>query len=923
MKRPPWLRRLVPYLGRGEAEEDLEEELRLHLELERERRGEAGLSEADALRAARRTLGNATLIRERTRDVWGWRWLDDLGRDARHAVRGLGRSPGFAATVVLVLALGIGANTAMFSIVYGMLIRSLPYPDSEAIVSVGRRLVLAGSGRSSLLNAELHQLWDNASSFEQLAALTPTVVFWDGPDGPVPLQGTAVTPSLFPLLRAAPRLGRLLTEADAVEGAHRVVLLSHGAWTSRFGSAPDVIGAQVELDGDPHTVIGVLPDGFDSPLPGTEIYTPLVVAPNVARVDDATVIDRVFMGIGRLRPGVSPEQAETEVREILDRRGADRVPSWRHDFETRVMSLREEQGRPFRPALAMIGAATGLVLLMACANIAGLLLARGIVRRRELAIRAALGAGRGRIVRQLLAESVVLSVVGGAMGVGVVAGIVHAAPLLVPYTVPGLAAAGADGVVLVFAAGLSLISGLLFGVAPALAMSRVGPVRTRNGGGLQTTGGSGRPQANKGHAALAVVQVALALVLLTGTALLLRDFVALVTIDLALDPTNVVIARVLDPPSGAFNRPISRRRIGPDELDALRAANRRLAEALLTQMERIESLAGVEAVALSSTMPLAPPRSVRPIRVAGRPAPSGRGKRLNAGIRKVSPDYADFMQLELLAGRFFTNRDEAGSPPVAVVSESFAREAFGDEPAVGQRLLRPVGGITSPERRDETYQVIGVVTDVASPMGSAPSMWRAAPSEIYLTMLQRETDWGLSVSERIVSVRTAGEPLAVIPFLREELADAFPGAWIQPAGLDTMWSAQAALPRFYAVCAAIFGTVALLLAAFGIYGLVSYTVAQRRHEIGIRMALGATRGAIVRLVVRQGAALVAFGAALGLVVAPAATFIVESVLWDVSRADALTFATVTTVLLAVALVACYLPARRATRVDPMETLRFE
>ena len=845
-------------------------------------------------------------------------WFHDL----RGAVRQLGSRPGFTLVVLVIVAVGIGANTATFSLVNGLLLQPLPYPDSEAIVSVGQ---VPGQrrGRPILSNTELQRLWDDAQSFEQLAAYAPFAVTWRGPDGPSTLFGTAVTPSLFPLLRATPQLGRVFTEADIVEGSHRIVLLSNRAWTNRFGSDPDIIGAPVELNDEPHTVVGVLPNGFDFPYPEVELWTPLVVRANEEPVAGGVVIQGAFMGIGRLRTGISLERAATEVRTILDRAEPDRLFPRLLEFETRVISLREELGRPFRPALVMLTAATGLVLLMACANVAGLLLARGIVRQRELAVRRALGAGRGRIVRQLLTESVVLSLAGGAGGLVVAAGFVRAAQVLVPGIVPGLTEVGLDGAVIAFAAGLSVVVGLLFGTVPARAWSRVDFARTLNGVGVLSAGGFGRLRANRGQAVLAVAQVTLALVLLTNAGLLLRSFVALVTIDLGFDPTNVVIARVQSPANPAFRGG----QFGPDELVAMGTATWRSAETILAGLERIANLPGVDAVAVSTSAPLNPAPSIRSIGVVGRPTPTFPGEQLQAGIRMVSPGYADVLQLRLRAGRFFTNRDTAGGPPMVIVSESFALEAFGGEPALGQRLrvqsafpFPAFGRDDNNAGSNETWEVIGVVGDTTSPYVRQP-FGPAVAGDIYLSMLQPPMDRMLFFSELNVALRTAADPPAVLPFLHEVLADIHPGPPINATALDTILSTEAAQPRFYAACAVVFGTVALLLAAFGLYGVLSYTVAQRRAEIGLRVALGARRRDVFMLVISQGSALVSAGIILGLLAGAGATRIIESILFGVRPADPLLLAAVTMVLLTVAVLACWLPARQAIRIDPIEALR--
>ena len=908
MKWPAWLYRLVPYLGRRAAERDLQEELRLHLDFERQRQQDAGVPAAEATLAARRRLGNRMLIRERTLDVWGWRWLDELGRDVRHAARGLRRSPGFAGTAVLVLALGIGANTALFSVVYGLLLRPLPYPDSEAIVLAGK-VWPDSTGPPTLTNPELRALWADAKSFDRLAATSRLAVPWTRPDGN--LSGAAVTPFYFSMLGTTPRLGRLFTAADAEEGAPPVVVLSHSVWTSRFGSDPNVLGVTADIDNGPHTVVGVLPEGFKPARSSARFWTPLVVAPYEPPPDGLLEDSGFMLGIGRLRPGVSLYQAQAEVRTIIDRQRAERPwPEADPAPQGRVVRLREELGRPFRPALAMLAGATGLVLLMACANVAGLLLARGIARRRELAIRGALGAGGGRVVRQLLTESVLLSVAGGVVGCAVADAIVRAAPALIPRSVPGLADVALDGVALAFTAGLSVAAGLLFGTAPALAWSRVDLTHALDAGHGATGGGLGRLRTNRGQAVLAVAQAALAVVLLTVAGLLLRSFVAFVTLDRGFDPTHVVGVRVSIGAPGVSTR-LGGGRLDPDEVEARNAAVLQATEALRGQMARLENLPGVAAVALSSGFPLDSAESMRPFEVTGRPAPSDPDERPWAGVRTVDPGYAEVMRLRLRDGRFLAETDGPGSPRVAVVSESFARVAFGGEPAVGQRIRLGYG---------EEWEVVGVVADV-TPLYDLSRL--PGDGDVYLSMLQEERDLSPYSNLPVAMVRAGGDPDALFPFVRAVLARVHPEARVYPAPLDAVLSSEAAQPRFYAACAGIFAAVALLLAAFGLYGVLSYAVSQRRRELGIRMALGAGRADVVLLVVRQGGMLVAAGVFLGLLAAAAATRVVESVLFGVTPTDGPTFAGVTAVVLAAGLLACWLPARRATRIDPLDVLRCE
>ena len=899
MKRPSWLWRFVPYLGRRQAEEDIREELRLHLELECERQRDVGVPAGDALRAARRTLGNPTLIRERTRDVWGWRWLDDFARDVRHGVRGLRRSPGFTATAVIVVGLGIGANTAMFSIVYGMLIRPLPYPDADAIVRVGHVSSARPDGLPVVSNITFPRLQQGLESFEQIAGYAPRSVAWLGPDGPRTLQGAMVSPALFPILRAAPHVGRLLVEEDAREGADPVVLLSHSAWTNRYASDPGIVGALLDLDGAAFTVVGVLSEGFSFPSPEEELWTPLVV-PAFEPVGSA--IGLVFSALGRLRPGVSPGLAATEVRTVLN---ADRSPSdSRPRLEAHVVPLQEEMVRAFRPALLVLSAVTVLVLAIACGNVAGLFIAFGIGRQRELAVRGALGAGRGRILRQLLTESVALGVTGGALGLVAAALVLRVAPALAPGNVPRLDEIGVDSMTLAFSAGLSVAAGLVFGTVPALSWSRLDFVRARNEGSVRAAGGYRIPSANRNRAALAVAQVALALVLLVGAGLLLRSFLKLVSVDPGYDAGNVLTARVNHPElnnlilSGAFK-------------DAEENAGR-FTEALRERFARVGSLHQIEAVGLSTALPFSYGGSPTPVLVPGRPEPASPSDWPQAYAQLATPGYFDVMRLRLRGGRVLTPQDGPGSPRVAVVNESLERELLSGTPAVGRRLR--IGN------DDEPWEIVGVVADVKYE-GLAVAESSAA---VYVPMRQSAASPIPILNTPFVSVRTRGNPLAVVPFLREAVADVHPGAALDDVTtLETRLASSVAQPRFQTVFVASFGAVALLLAALGVYGLLSNNVAQRRREIGVRMALGAQASQVLVLVVRQGVPIVGAGVGLGLLAAAVSSRVLESVLFGVSSGDRLTFVVAPLVLVAVALVACWLPARRATRVDPMEVLRFE
>ena len=633
--------------------------------------------------------------------------MDTLLRDLVSAARRLAAQRGFTLAALLTLALGIGANAAMFSVVHGLLLRPLPYPNPERIVRVAE----SGRGGGGMLTNRAMFLLENAEAFEHLAAYRETSPEWTGPDGTVTLRGATVSPALFPLLRATPHLGRLFTEDEAREGADRVALLSHRAWTNHFASDPGIVGSPVALDGDPYTVVGVLPEGFHFPQPDSEVWTPFVVPPfTPPAAADAGQPRMMFMmafnALGRLAPGVSPEQAAAEAGTRLSAGGMRMLAIGGGEGENpfgnavRVVPLLEEMVGAYRPALLALTVATALVLLIACINVAGLLLARGVARQRALAVCAALGASRWRLVRQLLTESLMLGVGGGVLGLAAAATVLRAVPALVPGDIARLDEVGIAPVTLAFTFGLSVAAGLLFGAAPSLRWSRLDLARTLNEGSEQSTGGFRLLRSNRARATLAVAQVALALVLLTGAGVLLRSFVRLITVDRGYDPANVIAAAIPIPDL------TSRPDMTPESMAEVLAAGRRFQESLVQEMDRLAALSDVEAAGVSSRLPLASGGgSATVFRVAGTAPPTDPLDLTRARVNVVSPGYFDAMRLRLRSGRAFTRRDGAESPLVLVVNETLARELFGGEPAVGRRLL-PVGAGPEP------WEVIGVVADV-------------------------------------------------------------------------------------------------------------------------------------------------------------------------------------------------------------------
>ena len=814
---------------------------------------------------------------------------DSLRLDVRHAVRMHVQGAASSLPALAILAIGIGAATAAFSIADGLLWRPAPYPDPDAVVAVSTSY---GAYESSVMSStEIEALREEADAFEGVAAYG--LESWPaalGPAGAGTLAGRSVSPPVFTLLGAAPHLGRLFNDDDARAGADGVVVLGFAAWTRRFGSDPDVVGTSVVLDGRAHEIVGVLAEGFYFPTPAEEFWKPLVIRPaKVSTAESPTGFVSFHTALGRLRPGVSAGQAAAEARVLLQRVHDAPAAEAPWPLRVRVVPLRNELTRPYRPALLALTAAVALVLLLTCVSAGGLIFARGVTRRRALAVRAAFGAGRGRLARQLLVETLVLGLGGGALGLAVAAGLLRSAPALAPGNVPWLEAAVLDGRALALCLLLAAASGLAAGAAPALRFSRLSLARALNEENTASARGFPRAPVNRTWGAMVVGQVAISLVLSIGAGLLLRSFTALLAVDRGYDSENVMTGRL----AGADTV------VGGAGLPAL--------------IERLDALArmpGVEAAGVSSRLPLADSSDT----FVGIGVPGKPGDFVEARVWLVSPGYLDALRIPVRSGRSLADGDTPAGMPAALVNETLARAVFGGEPAVGRRLPLP------PFGRD--VEVVGVVADVREAGLHGPG----ERAEIYLSVHQPDAATAAAggfAEAPFVAVRTARDPGAIVPFLREALADVSPYARLDDVRtLDERLSEWVAAPRFHAVLAGSFAALAVLLAAAGLYGLLSCAVAARRHEIAVRMALGARRGEVSFLVVGQAAALVGAGIALGLAGAAAASRVLESLLFGVTAGDGLTFLATPAALAAAALAACWPPVRRAGAVDPVDALRM-
>jgi predicted permease len=890
--------RLLGLFGTQRPDADLAAELESHVALHAEDNLRAGMSPEEARRQALIKLGGMEHAQEIYREQKGLPMLETLGQDWRYGLRMLRKNPGFAVVAIVTLALGIGANTAIFSVVNGVLLRPLPYEDPSRLMDVfniapSRELLHFGASPP-----DFRTLREQNHTFTGLSAYYRSLFNVTGREQPERLLGLVVSTDYFTTLGVTPLVGRGFLPAEGQWGSHHSVILSEGFWRTHLNADRNVYGKTLNLDSETYNVVGVMP--ADSESPQVQLWAPMAWKPK----DNNDSHNNYFLNmIGRLKPGVAQAQAHSDLNAVM--LGiAQRFPE-NKGIGCDLQPLRESVVGNVRPALLILLGAVGLILLIACVNLANLLLARSAGRQKEIAIRSALGASRRRLVRQFISESILLSLMGGCLGLAVA----YFALTLLPLAkdiLPQMLKVGLDGWVLLFTLAASVLTGVLFGLMPAFANSRVGKLNDalKEGGRTSAAGGSRRVRTG-----LVIGEVALALVLLIGSGLAIRSFERLLHVDPGFDPSRVLTFSVSLPDS--YNP-------APDPLRF--SAPPRLANFYQDVLARIEQLPGVKAAGAVSNLPLQGENWGKFFVPLDRPLPTSIDKVANAQYRAVDGHFFSALGIRLLKGRLLTEHDQANSALSVVVNETLARQYWPSQDPIGKMVM-----LTPPENLIPADQlppgvhvpqltVVGVVSDARY-----GALDQDAQPTVYASILQH--DFSMA---SFFTVRSDGDPMALIGPIRSVIAQMDKNLPLgNVATMEEIMSTSVAQPRLQTFLLGLFGGLAMILAAVGIYGVMSYSVTQRTSEIGIRMALGADRASVLRMVMVHGLRLAAIGLAIGLALALAVTRVMSTILFGVSPTDPLTFATIAVLLALVALLACYIPARRATRVDPMVALRYE
>jgi predicted permease len=874
--------RLRALFARQSVERELEEELQYHLQREAEKYRKAGAEPEEAMRRARLAIGGPEQVGQRCREARGTKLIDDLLQDLRYGLRTLSKSPGFTIVTVLTLALGIGACTAIFSVVNAVLIRSLPYGDAKQLVylftPIPRLKVPADSMTPS--NADFFDLKKKTHSFSAMTDFDQSVYTVTTEGGNTQLGAGRVDEDFFSTLQALPELGRTIDANDNNPGHDSVAIISHGLWQSMFAGSMDVLTKSLQLDGRSYRIIGVMPANFQYPhvtdipyldprIPATQLWIPLGLSPQQKANRD----DSAGWAIARLKQGVPVEQAQADVRAIMVRLDLLHDPFTRGS-QAFLKPFLEISVGPVRPLMWILLGAVSMVLVIACGNAANLLLARAAGRTHELGMRAALGAGRGRIIRQMLTESLLLGLAGGSTGIALASLLLHLLLRMNPGNIPRLADASLDSRVLLFCMALSILTSLVFGSLPALAAARLNLAEFLKSGGSRGTVGSH----TRLHDGLIVAEIGLVVILLAGAGLLLRSYVNVMAVDTGFAQSTVSLRIDLN--------------------DRYKPQQRTLFfEDLIA---KIGSLRGVQAVGAIDGLPLTPFENFTIVWVDGY---ANRKDQLVSVFGATSSHYFSAMNTPLIQGRFFTDDESTGGNQPVIVNQAFADTYFAGRNPIGRQI-----SLHFPH--PSPYTVVGVVANQRS------KLEESAVPQVYHPFSGEPTAY--------IAIRSVLPPREVAAGVRAILRTADPNLVFSDFHtMGELVSEAAARRRFQMNLLTAFALMALLLGMVGIYGLLAYSVKQRTAEIGLRIALGASRGHVLRMILRQGLLLTLFGLLLGLSGALALTRVLTSSLFGVSALDPITFAAVPALLLLVTIAACLVPARRAAKVDPMRTLRYE
>jgi putative ABC transport system permease protein len=812
--------------------------------------------------------------------------METLFKELRYGIRSLLKHPGFTAIAVITLALGIGANTAMFSVINGVLLRPLPYHEPDRLVTIWEESPQRGLYQLPVSFANFRDWVDQNHVFEQISAYTFTNLNLTGAGEPTRLLAVRSSANLFSLIGAAPLLGRaFLTEEDK-EGANRVVILGHALWQSRFGSDPEIVGKSLTLNNQSYTVVGVMSSNSQFPVGfgylGKVLNDPVdLYVPLAATSKETGRGNYSFFSIGRLKPGVTIDQAQAEMTTI-EGRLEQQYPEGNTGIGISLIPTQEQTVKEIRPALLVLLGAVAFMLLIACANIANLLLVRAASRQKEIAIRTALGASRLRVLRLLLTESLMLSFAGGCLGLLLAIWGTDALMALAPDNIPRLNEVAVDARVFGFTLAVSLVTGIFFGLIPAIHASKPDlneALKEGSRGSMASTAGK------RTRSVLVAVEVALSLVLLIGAGLMIKSFFRLQQMNLGFNPDNVL----------AVNLSLSSSRYPED---------RQQVAFFREAIERLQSLPGIKSAGATTGLPLTLSLSGSDFRIEGRPEPEA-GKEMIIYTRSVSPDYFGTLGISLIKGRDFSERDKSDAPKAAIINNDLARIYFPNEDPIGKRITF--------DDAQSWISIVGVIGDVKQ-LGLDSS----AKPEVYFPYPQ------MAAPSMSLVVRTASDPLSLAGAVKSQIQMIDKDLPIDEAKtMQQLLAESISGRRFNMLLLTVFAVVALVLAIVGIYGVMSYTVTQRTHEIGIRVAIGAQSRDVFRMVIGQGMMLAMIGVAFGLIGAFGLTRLMTTMLFGVEPTDPATFVSIALLLTAVALVACYIPGRRATKVNPLVALRYE